>query len=91
MTFISQTIGKATFYAGARWSVAQGDLKKQAKRTTVSLGMTNTDLVAWWCNSATGRYNGGEGFIGSACFPYNGYHITLNEIQRTKAQSGFVS
>ena len=53
--------------------------------------MTNTDLAAWWCNSASGWYSHGEGIVRGACKQYIGDHITLNEIQRTKAQSGYVS
>ena len=45
--------------------------------------MRNTDLVAWWCQSASGRYVQGVGNVGTACDHNKGWHTTLNEIKDT--------
>ena len=90
-TFVKQTIGKPTFHSGAQWAADPGSLK-QASSTTLSLGMSNTDMVAWLCSNGPNTYAKGIAFVGSCCDPQKlGQHVSINELEDNKAETGVVS
>ena len=54
--------------------------------------MSNTDIVAWLCSSTPNPYVKGIAFIGTCCDQEKkGQHISINEIEDSKAETGVVS